>query len=176
LEHVDLRYPIGKLTMDPALDPVRRAAALEDIAAMPEKMKTAVRGLDAAQLDTPYREGGWTVRQVVHHVVDSHMNAYIRCKLIATEPDPPLKAYDEKQWSELADARTMPIDVSLSIIDGVHQRWITFLESLEPADFARTGIHSERGPMSIDMLLQMYGWHSRHHVAHITELRRRMAW
>jgi DinB superfamily len=173
---VDHRYPIGKLIMDPEFDAVKRAAAIDAIARMPPLMAAAVHGLTDAQIDTPYREGGWTVRQVVHHVADSHMNAYVRCKLIVTEHHPPLKSYDEKLWAGLIDSTTMPVDLSLAMLDGLHQRWITFLESLAPEDFARTGEHSERGSITMDTLLQIYGWHSRHHVAHITELRRRMHW
>jgi hypothetical protein len=172
---VDLRYPVGDLKFDPHFDAAKRAAAMRAIAELPEKMSAAVAGLNDAQLDTPYREGGWTVRQVVHHVVDSHMNAYVRCKLMVTETDPPLKAYNEKVWAELPDSK-LPVSLSLSIIDGLHRRWSALLESLSPEDFARTGIHSERGPITIDTLMQIYGWHCRHHVAHITELRKRQGW
>ena len=173
---VDLRYPVGDLKFDPHFDAAKRAAAIRHIAELPEKMSAAVAGLNDAQLDTPYREDGWTVRQVVHHVVDSHLNAYVRCKLIVTEANPPLKAYSEKAWADLPDAKSLPVSLSLSIIDGLHRRWATFLESLPASDFARTGIHSERGPITIDTLLQIYGWHCRHHVAHITGLRKRQGW
>ena len=173
---VDPRYPVGNLQFDPDFDAAKRATAIRHIVQLPEKMSAAVAGLNDAQLDTPYRDGGWTVRQVVHHVVDSHMNAYVRCKLIVTETNPPLKAYSEKDWAELSDSKTLPVSLSLGIIDGLHRRWTTFLESLSPEDFARTGVHSERGPITIDTLLQIYGWHCRHHVAHITELRKRQGW
>jgi len=173
---IDPRYPVGDLKMDPHFDAGKRAAAIRDIAQFPDKLSAAVAGLNDAQLDTPYRDGGWTVRQVVHHVVDSHMNAYVRCKLMVTETDPPLKAYNEQTWAELPDAKTLPVSDSLHIVDGLHRRWVTFLESLAASDFARTGIHSERGPITIDTLMQIYGWHCRHHVAHITELRKRKGW
>lgn len=173
---VDPRYPVGNLKLDPHFDATKRADAIHNIEQLPAKLSAAVAGLNDAQLDTPYREGGWTVRQVVHHVVDSHLNAYVRCKLMVTETNPPLKAYDEKTWAELPDSKTLPVSHSLGIISGLHARWTTFLQSLKPTDFARTGIHSERGPITIDTLMQIYGWHCRHHVAHITELRKREGW
>jgi uncharacterized damage-inducible protein DinB len=172
----DQRYPIGKLNIDPAFDAAARAAAIEAIARLPGELTTAVRGLDDAQLDTPYREGGWTVRQVVHHLADSHLNAYVRCKLIASEAHPPLKGYDDNAWSEMADAKTLPVSVSLQIIEGLHARWVAFLKSLAAADFARTGAHTENGSRTLDHLLQIYGWHGPHHVAHVTALRQRRGW
>jgi hypothetical protein len=173
----DLRYPIGLLTvLLPSTDAVRRAA-LEDIAGLPARMRAAVDGLSDTQLDTPYRPGGWTVRQVVHHVPDSHMNAYIRMKLALTENTPTIKPYDEKTWAELADSR-MPIEVSLGLLDGIHARWVALLRVMKPDDWARTFNHPEYsdGPLTVDWLLQGYAWHSRHHVAHITSLRQRERW
>jgi hypothetical protein len=174
--NADPRYPIGKLRIDPSFDAPARSAAIAAVASLPHELAAAVRGLDDAQLDTPYRDGGWTVRQVVHHLADSHANAYIRCKLVASEEHPPLKGYDENAWAEMPDGKTMPIDASLPFIEGMHGRWTAFLKSLPAADFKRTGRHSENGSRSIDDLLQIYSWHGRHHVAHITELRKQRGW
>jgi hypothetical protein len=172
----DLRYPIGKLRIDPSFDAAARAPAIAAIASLPRELAGAVRGLTDAQLDTPYREGGWTVRQVVHHLADSHANAYIRCKLVASESHPILKGYDENAWSDMPDAKTLPVGVSLPIVEGLHGRWAAFLNALPAADFKRTGAHTENGSRTIDDLLQIYSWHGRHHVAHITELRKRNNW
>ena len=139
-------------------------------------MAAALLTLSAQQLDTPYREGGWTVRQVVHHVVDSHLNAYIRMRLAATEQMPTIKAYDENLWAGLSDSRAAPIELSVPFLAALHARWVWWLRTLVEADFARGVHHPERGPMSIDDLLQLYGWHGQHHVAHITSLRARMGW
>ena len=173
----DLRYPIGPLpSVTPATDEVR-TRAIEDIRALPALMRRAVSGLTDAQLDTPYRPGGWTVRQVVHHVPDSHMHAYIRLKLALTEDEPTIKPYNEKTWAELADSR-MPIDVSLGLLDGVHARMVTLFRGMRSDDWARTFIHPEypEAPRTLDWLVQSYAWHSRHHLAHITSLRRREGW
>lgn len=173
----DLRYPLGQLTLvAPSTDAVRRTA-VEDIAALPTRMRAAVDGLSDAQLDRPYRPGGWTVRQVVHHVADSHMNAYIRMKLALTERTPTIRLYDEKAWAELDDSR-MPIDVSLRLLEAVHARWISMCHVMKPEDSARTFNHPEYpdGPRTIDWHLQVYAWHSRHHVAHINSLRQRERW
>ena len=173
----DLRYPIGRLeVVMPPTDDVRRAA-IEAIAAGPARMRRAVDGLNDAQLDTPYRPGGWTVRQVAHHVPDSHMQGYIRLKLALTEDGPTIKPYDEKSWAELSDSR-MPIDVSLGLLDGIHARWVALFRVLAPGDWARTFIHPQypEAPRTLDWLVQLYSWHSRHHVAHITSLREREGW
>ena len=171
----DLRYPIGRFTPTPA-SPSRRAADIADIEALPQAIRAAVAELDDRQLDSPYRPGGWTVRQVVHHVADSHMNALIRMKLALTEPGPTVKPYDENAWAALADMR-LPIDVSLALIAGVHTRWNALNTALTEADFGRPWTHPEHGKtFTIDWLLQNYGWHSRHHVAHITALRGRENW
>jgi hypothetical protein len=175
--NTDLQYPIGRFTLvTPIVDAMRRAA-VEEIAALPERMRQAVAGLSDAQLDTPYRPGGWSVRQVVHHVPDSHVNAYIRLKLALTEDAPTIKPYDEKSWAELADAR-MPVDVSLAMLDSIHARWVALCRNLKPADWARTFIHPEypEGPRTIDWLIQIYAWHSNHHLAHVTSLRHRQGW
>ena len=171
----DLRYPVGRFRPH-APGPSRRAANIADIAALPERIRAAVARLDDRQLDTTYRPGGWTVRQVVHHVADSHMNAFIRLKLALTEPEPTIKPYDENAWAALADAQ-LPIEVSLGLIDGVHRRWDALNAALEEADYGRLWTHPEHGKtFTIDYLLQNYAWHSRHHVAHITALRARENW
>jgi uncharacterized damage-inducible protein DinB len=135
-----------------------------------------VKGLTDAQLDTPYRPQGWTVRQVVHHLSDSHLNAYVRFKLAITEEEPTIKTYEEKLWSELDDARTAPIEMSLALLEALHKRWVLFLKSLTPSNFARKFRHPELGIMNLDALLRLYAWHGRHHVAHISSLRERMGW
>jgi hypothetical protein len=135
-----------------------------------------VAGLSPEQLDTPYRDGGWTVRQVVHHVPDSHMNAFIRTKLALTEVDPTIKPYDEKAWSVLADVRNTPIETSLVLLETLHERWNHLLRALSEADFSRTLVHPEHGPRTLDWLVALYAWHGAHHVAHITSLRERMDW
>lgn len=171
-----LRYPIGRFSPEPGLTAARRDALIDDIAALPAALRAAVTDLTGAQLDTPYRPGGWTVRQVVHHVPDSHVNAYIRCKLALTRDRPQITTYDEAEWAKLADARGADIDVSLALLDALHGRWVPFLRSLEPADFERAFVHPEHGPVTLDETLQLYAWHGRHHLAHITSLRRRMQW
>jgi hypothetical protein len=172
----DLRYPIGPFAPVLPGTPELRAAALADIAALPATIRGAVAGLDAAQLDTPYRDGGWTVRQVVHHVADSHMNGFIRVKLALTEDDPTIKPYDEAAWARLADAR-LPIDVSLSLLDALHRRWAEVYAGMTAAHYTRTFVHPELDQsQSLDRHVQNYAWHGRHHVAHITGLRRRLGW
>ena len=172
----DLRYPIGKIVRTPQLTADERRAAIDAIADAPRALRAAAARLTDAQLDTPYRADGWTVRQVVHHVADSHMNAYSRFRLALTEENPTVKRYDEAKWAELVDARTMPVDVSLDLLDRMHARLVLLLRSLPEGDFQRTLHHSENGPMTVDALLGMYSWHGRHHVAHVTALRDRMQW
>jgi uncharacterized damage-inducible protein DinB len=172
----DLRYPIGKFEMKAKLTEAERQELIQQIAETPAKLREAVKNLNNQQLDTPYRPGGWTVRQVVHHLPDSHMNSYIRFKLAITEDKPTIKTYDEKSWAELFEARTAPIEVSLALLETLHQRWVLFLRSLRPADFARQFNHPENGLMTVDGLLGLYAWHGRHHVAHVTALRERMEW
>ena len=171
----DPRYPIGQVELQGRLAPAARAAAIAQIAALPAALRAAVHDLDDAKLDTPYRDGGWTVRQVVHHVADSHVNAYVRCKLALTETEPPLKGYDEKSWAELADVR-LPLESSLQLLTGLHARWAACLRALPASAFARTGRHSERGPMTLDDLVALYAWHGRHHAAHVTTLRAAKGW
>ncbi len=172
----DMRFPLGKFSRDPNVDAAKRAALIGHIAEAPARLAAAVHGLDDAQLDTPYRPDGWTVRQVAHHVPDSHMNAYIRCKLAVTEDNPPAKTYEEAAWAELADARTMPVTPSITLLRVLHERWVVWLRSLDEAAYARTCQHPQWGRMTVDDLIQLYAWHGRHHAAHVTELRKRMGW
>jgi uncharacterized damage-inducible protein DinB len=158
------------------VDAGARDEFLRQIAEAPARFREAVRNLDDAQLDTPYRPGGWTVRQVVHHVADSHMNAYIRFRLALTEDEPAIKPYDQAAWAELADARTLPVETSLSLLDGLHARWVALAASLPEAAFSRAFFHPERGRVPLGANLAMYAWHGRHHAAHITALRERMGW
>ena len=172
----DLRYPIGPFRFE-GLNEREREECLTRIAAAPARLRAAVAGLTAEQLDTPYRLGGWTVRQVIHHVPDSHLNAYTRVRLALTEPTPTIKPYEEARWAELPDARTAPIDVSLALLDGLHARWLHLLRQLTPADAARAFWHPEHGrDITIDEVIAMYAWHGEHHVAHVTSLRDRMSW
>ena len=173
---MDLRYPIGKFRRPESVTAEDRATWLAALADAPARFRNAVRDLDDAQFDTPYRPDGWTVRQVVHHVADSHMNSYVRFRLALTETDPTIKPYDEAQWANLHDAHTMPVEVSLQLLDSLHLRWVTLLQSLAPADFDRTFRHPVLGQMTLSANLALYAWHSRHHEAHITALRSRMGW
>lgn len=172
----DPRYPIGTIDLPVKATPTSRAAAIATIAAVPNQLYEAVRGLDQAQLDTPYRTGGWSLRQVVHHIADSHINAYVRCKLTLTEKTPPpIKAYDENAWAMLVDAQG-PIGNSLLLVQAIHDRWATCLRAVPAAAFARTCVHSDRGSMTLDDLVALYAWHGSHHVAHVTTLRRQQGW
>jgi uncharacterized damage-inducible protein DinB len=172
----DLRFPIGRFQRPASLSPGQRRDAIDSIAATPARLRAAVAGLDAAQLDTPYRPDGWTVRQVIHHVPDSHSNALIRFKLALTEDVPTIKPYDEAAWAKLEDARSTPIETSLSLVDGLHDRWVRILNAMSPADFARGLRHPENGPMTLDQMLALYEWHGRHHVGHINSVRERNGW
>jgi len=172
----DLRYPIGRFKRPERLNEEERASYIDAIAATPARLSAAVAGLNAAQLDTPYRPGGWTVRQLVHHLPDSHMNSYMRCRLALTEEEPTIKPYDEARWAELADAKSSSIEPSLALLDNLHKRWVVLLRSLAPSDWERTFRHPELGLMRLDQNLALYGWHGRHHVAHITALRERQGW
>jgi uncharacterized damage-inducible protein DinB len=171
----DLRYPVGKFTPVPSLTPAQRMECIGQIAAAPAELRRAVEGLTEAQLDTPYREGGWTVRQVVHHVPDSHINAYVRFKLGLTENNPAIKPYEENDWARTPETRA-PIGMSLDLLTALHQRWVTLLRAMTPADFGRTITHPEWGKPTLDTMLALYAWHGRHHTAHITTLRERMGW
>jgi hypothetical protein len=172
----DLRYPVGPFTFDRAGAADRRGACIAQIAEAPSLFHSALGGLSDVQLDTPYRPGGWTVRQVAHHVPDSHMNAYCRFKLALTESNPTIKPYDEGAWANLADtSRTAP-QVSVALLEALHVRWVNLLESMTSGDFERPLQHPERGAISLDWMLQLYSWHGRHHAAHITSLRSREGW
>ena len=172
----DLRYPTGRVELKTSLSSDERRAAIDALESAPGNLRRAVSGLSDSQLDTPYRPGGWTVRQVVHHVADSHLNAYTRFRLAITEENPTIKPYDEARWAELEDARTMPIEVSLTLIERMHERLVTLLRRMPGESFTRTVDHPENGSMTMDSLLSMYSWHGRHHTAHITSLRDRMQW
>ncbi len=171
-----MRYPVGTLTYDPESTTDKRREWIRQIAAAPAALRAALAGLTDTQLDTPYRPDGWTVRQVAHHVPDSHVNAYVRFKLALTEDNPTIRPYDEAAWARVADTSRTPIDVSLALLDSLHKRMVVLLESLGEAEFARPLVHPVNGPMTVDRLLQMYAWHGRHHVAHVTELRKRNGW
>jgi len=173
---MDPRYPIGRFAMPAEAAPARRQQAIDEIAATPAKMRAAVKGLCDEHLDTPYREGGWTVRQVVHHVPDSHLNAYVRLKLALTEEKPTIKPYNEAAWAELADSKSMPIEASQTLLDSVHTRWDRLWRSLKPEHFLRVLVHPEHGERTVDWLLFLYEWHGKHHTAHITELRKKKSW
>lgn len=172
----DARYPIGKFSPVRALDEAARIERIDAIAALPNDLLLAVDGLTDTQLDTPYREGGWTVRQVVHHVADSHANAYIRMRLATTETEPTIKPYDEVQWAMLADSRGAPVSLSLDFLEALHARWTWWMRTLAPEQFSRRFRHPDHGPRDVDWLLQLYAWHGQHHLAHITGLAARNNW
>ena len=163
-----LRYPVGRFErLKAPLDRAARSEHIETIEQTPATLLSLTSGRSDAQLDTPYRAGGWTARQVVHHVADSHMNAYIRMKFAMTEDAPTIKAYDESTWAELPDAKSGPAPMSIALLDALHQRWMMFLRGLADADFARVYVHPELGRVSLDEALTLYSWHCRHHTGHI---------
>ena len=170
------RYPIGKFHRPASSMSGIRAAHIDTLRHLPERLFAAVSGLTDQQLDTPYRVGGWSVRQLVHHIADSHANAYIRFKLALTEENPTIKTYDEAAWANLHDSRRLPVDISLNMIAAMHARWVALLESMTDEDFHRTYQHPESGQQNLAQALAMYDWHSRHHTAHITRLRERNGW
>ncbi len=172
----DPRYPIGKFNGQAPANEQERERFLKDIEDTPAKLRAAVAGLSEQQLSTPYRDGGWTIRQVVHHVPDSHLNSYVRFKLALTESEPTIKPYAENLWAELPDTSNTPIEVSLSLLDSLHRRWVNLLRSLKPEDWMKTFRHPNLGVLNLDKTLALYSWHGRHHVAHITGLRERMGW
>jgi hypothetical protein len=174
-QEIDPRYPIGKFERPAAATAELRSDWLDTLEALPARLRAAVAGLSEEQLDTPYRPGGWTVRQVVHHVADSHMNSFIRFRLALTEEEPTVKPYNEAKWALLKDAE-LPVEVSLKLVDGVHHRMVVMLRSLSPEDFERKFRHPQLGLMDLNGNLALYAWHGRHHVAHITALRDRMGW
>lgn len=172
----DPRYPIGPFHHSGPLSVEDRIAAIEAIENAPVELRKALRGLSAEQLETPYRDGGWTVRQVAHHIADSHVNAYCRFRWALTEDNPVIKPYEETLWAALADGASAPVGLSLALLDALHARWALLLRSLQPADFARPFVHPASGPHDVDWLVACYAWHGAHHTAHITRLRERRGW
>lgn len=173
---MDLRYPVGPFIFEGPFSHEQRKGLIDEIGIAPQKMRAAVAGLSQAQLDTPYRLNGWTVRQVVHHVPDSHLNSYCRFKLALTEDHPTIRGYDENLWANTDDGRRAPVEVSLDLLETLHRRWVLFLRSFDDKDFERTFEHSELGTISLERNVALYEWHGRHHVAHITSLRQRNGW
>jgi uncharacterized damage-inducible protein DinB len=173
---MDPRYPVGQFAMPTSSTHAERQAAIEEIASAPVKVRAAVAGLTDLQLETPYREGGWTVRQVVHHMADSHMNAYIRLRLALTETEPTIKAYQEADWARLDDAQHAPVEISLKLLEPLHDRWVRLWKTVTPEQYARPLRHPDSGLKNVDWLLFLYAWHGRHHTAHITELRKQKGW
>ena len=172
----DLRYPVGQFQWPASITPQDRAVWIDVIAGAPARLRQAASGLSEDQLDTPYREHGWTVREVIHHVPESHMNSYIRFKLALTENEPTIKPYDEAAWAKLPDTSRTPIEVSLALLDNLHRRWVILLRELPEASWQRTFRHPEIGLITLEKNLALYAWHSNHHIGHITELRRRKGW
>jgi uncharacterized damage-inducible protein DinB len=178
---MDLQYPVGKFSWNRTGEGLLASEAerqqwLAEIAETPARLRAAVAGLTEAQLDTPYRPDGWTVRQVVHHLADSHLNSYVRFRLALTEDEPTIKTYDQELWAKLSDARKAPPELSLTLLDALHQRWVMLLRTLKPQDFSRTLKHPELGRVTLEKYLALYAWHGKHHVAHITSLRQRFGW
>lgn len=171
----DLRYPVGRFVSPATVTPTDRSTFINHIAEAPARLRDAVSGLNDAALDTPYRDGGWTVRQLVHHVADSHVNAYTRFRLALTEDAPTIKPYDQEAWSRLPDSR-LAIDVSLRLLDAIHERWVAMLRGLSESDFARSYVHPESGRTTLDQALAQYAWHGKHHTAHVVRLRERQGW
>ena len=173
----DPRYPIGKYVPNPSPDAATLAGWIDEIAAAPAALRAAVQGLDDSQLDTPYRQGGWTLRQVAHHVPDSHLNAYVRFKLALTEEAPLIKTYDEALWAELPDARTGSVEPSLVLLENLHERWVRLLRAMSAADFVRTFRHPDvEGPVTLSRMTGLYAWHGRHHPAQVTTARQSLGW
>ena len=176
-QQIEDRYPIGKFSYEKKdYDKGKRNVFISEIETAPSSLRNAAAGLSEIQLDTPYREGGWRVRQVIHHLPDSHLNAYVRFKLALTENNPLVKTYDEKKWAELTDYSNTPIEDSLSFFDSLHKKWVILLKSLDDNDFKKTYLHPELGEVNLDWATAQYAWHGKHHVAHITSLRKRMKW
>lgn len=173
---MDLSFPIGKFDWEQTVTAADRPQLIATIAAAPANFRAAVQGLTGAQLDTTYRPGGWTVRQVIHHMPESHMNSFMRFRWALTEDNPPVKGYDEAKWAKLHDSVTLPVEVSLQLLEALHIRWVDLLESMSQEQFERSFQHSDLGPLRLDKTLALYAWHSRHHAAHITGLRGRMGW
>ena len=173
---MDLKYPIGKFDFQQTVTAAMIPALIQEIQQLPAQLRAAVHGMSDAQLDTPYRPEGWTVRQTVHHVADSHMNSFLRLRFTLTEVEPAIKGYDEKAWGELLDTRTAPVELSLQMVDGLHARWVLLLQGMGEAEFARCFRHSAMGLLRLDLVTALYAWHGKHHTAHITELKKREGW
>jgi len=171
-----LQYPIGRFHLPDSSTPGERKEWIRAIAKTPTALRRAISGLTPDELDSPYREGGWTVRQVVHHYADDHMNSYIRFKLALTENEPAVKSYSEPLWAEVPDARTGPVEPSLKLLEALHERWVSAWQSLQPAEWKRAFLHPDRGPVTLDQLACLYAWHGRHHVTQIERLRERKGW
>lgn len=172
----DVRYPVGGFQVQGEITPAMLQQWMDEVAGAPARLREAVAGLNDEQLNTPYREGGWSLRQVVHHLADSHLNSYVRVKLALTEENPTIKPYDEATWAELPDSRG-PVEPSLALLESLHERWVLLMKSFTPAEFARTFHHPQSGrDLSLAVTLGLYAWHGRHHTAHITGLRQRMGW
>lgn len=173
---MDVIYPIGKGELKGEITPEKRVKWIKDIEDAPKLLRKAVEGLDDAQLDTPYREGGWTIRQIVHHLTDSNINSYVRFKLAVTEDQPTIKTWEQSDWAVLKDAVSIPVDVSLSLLDSLHQRWVVFLKSLTEEDMMKKFVHPEAGILTVEENIWNYSWHNRHHTAQITASRERKCW
>jgi uncharacterized damage-inducible protein DinB len=171
-----LRYPIGRWSRPASLSEAEQQEALRALASQPERLRTALSGLDDNQLDTPYRPGGWSVRQLVHHLADSHLNMYARIRLALTEDTPPIKPYDQDAWAALADVRTLPAEVSVTLLDALHRRLVALLEATSVDDRKRGLMHPENGRMTVEQLMSLYAWHGDHHIAHVSGLRERSGW
>jgi hypothetical protein len=171
-----LRYPIGRAKRAPSFSPQERSAAIEGIRQLPGNLRSAVAGLSGDQLETPYRPGGWTVRQLVHHVADSHMNAYVRVRLALTEDWPTVIPYQEARWAELEDARAADLSTSLDLLQALHDRWARLLASLDEQQWTRGYVHPASGRETMEQVAVLYDWHGRHHTAHVTQLYARMGW
>jgi uncharacterized damage-inducible protein DinB len=172
----EIRYPVGQFRIDPDVTPYKRKVWIEQMAEAPAKLRTALLGLSEEQLDTRYRKDGWTLRQVVHHLADAQLNGFTRFKLALTEDKPAIKTYEEDLWSETADGRKAPVNLSVDLLTALHARWVILLESLGESGFARTFRHPQRGELRIDDAIQLYAWHSLHHTAHVSQLRERKGW
>jgi uncharacterized damage-inducible protein DinB len=172
----DIRFPIGDFAVDPVITSDKRTKWITQIEQAPEQLRAALKGLSESQIDTQYREGGWTLRQVVHHLADAQMNGFVRFKLALTEARPEIKTYEETLWAETADSRKAPVELSISLLEALHARWVILLRSLPESGFANTFRHPQRGELTIDVALQLYAWHGIHHTAHITKLRERKGW
>ena len=173
---MDLRYPIGPFKFDGQPSEQQLKQFISEIEQAPARLRAALAGLSEPQLETPYHPGGWTLRQVAHHVPESHMNAYVRMKLALTEDNPTIKPYDEARWAETPDVRGTPIASSLTLLEALHQRWVTLLKALGPTELARTFNHPDSGQWTVGKYAALYSWHGKHHVAHVTSLRERMGW